>query len=135
MGQGTLSVIRDMGLKEPYVGQTLLQTGEIAEDLTYYFAQADQHSFNSALAAVTGKDRLQGIRHRRTHALQQKLQHLLREEQIRKDVRKAHPFLTYCAAVYCAAEAFSRELRIASSRTSISTPSPTEEGTCSEAAK
>ena len=42
VGQGTLSVIRDMGLKEPYVGQTLLQTSEIAEDLTYYFASSEQ---------------------------------------------------------------------------------------------
>lgn len=42
VGAGTLSVIRDMGLKEPYVGQTLLQTGEIAEDLTYYFATSEQ---------------------------------------------------------------------------------------------
>lgn len=42
VGQGTLSVIRDMGLKEPYVGQTLLQTSEIAEDLTYYFATSEQ---------------------------------------------------------------------------------------------
>ncbi len=42
IGQGSLSVIKDMGLKEPYVGQTLLQTGEIAEDLTYYFATSEQ---------------------------------------------------------------------------------------------
>ncbi len=42
IGQGTLRVIKDMGLKEPYVGQTLLQTGEIAEDLTYYFATSEQ---------------------------------------------------------------------------------------------
>ena len=42
VGQGSLSVIRDMGLKEPYVGQTMLQTGEIAEDLTYYFATSEQ---------------------------------------------------------------------------------------------
>lgn len=42
VGSGTLSVIKDMGLKEPYVGQTLLQTGEIAEDLTYYFAASEQ---------------------------------------------------------------------------------------------
>lgn len=42
VGQGMLSVVRDMGLKEPYVGQTLLQTGEIAEDLTYYFAVSEQ---------------------------------------------------------------------------------------------
>ena len=42
IGPGTLSVIRDMGLREPYVGQTPLQTGEIAEDLTYYFAASEQ---------------------------------------------------------------------------------------------
>ena len=42
VGHGTLSVIRDMGLKEPYVGQTLLQTSEIAGDLTYYFASSEQ---------------------------------------------------------------------------------------------
>lgn len=42
VGSGILSVIKDMGLKEPYVGQTLLQTGEIAEDLTYYFAASEQ---------------------------------------------------------------------------------------------
>ena len=42
VGEGTLSVIKDLGLKEPYVGQTLLQTGEIAEDLTYYFATSEQ---------------------------------------------------------------------------------------------
>lgn len=42
VGQGTLRVIRDMGLKDPYVGQTLLQTSEIAEDLTYYFATSEQ---------------------------------------------------------------------------------------------
>jgi molecular chaperone Hsp33 len=39
---GILSVIKDMGLKEPYVGQCQLQTGEIAEDLTYYFATSEQ---------------------------------------------------------------------------------------------
>jgi molecular chaperone Hsp33 len=39
---GVLSVIKDMGLKEPYVGQCELQTGEIAEDLTYYFATSEQ---------------------------------------------------------------------------------------------
>ena len=33
LGQGVMTVIKDMGLKEPYSGQTILQTGEIAEDL------------------------------------------------------------------------------------------------------
>ena len=42
IGSGVLSVIKDMGLKDPYVGQTELQTGEIAEDLTYYFATSEQ---------------------------------------------------------------------------------------------
>ena len=42
LGQGVMTVIKDMGLKEPYSGQTILQTGEIAEDLTYYFATSEQ---------------------------------------------------------------------------------------------
>lgn len=42
VGSGILSVIKDMGMKEPYAGQTALQTGEIAEDLTYYFATSEQ---------------------------------------------------------------------------------------------
>ena len=42
IGVGMMSVIKDMGLKEPYVGQTVLQTSEIAEDLTYYFATSEQ---------------------------------------------------------------------------------------------
>ena len=42
VGPGTLTVIKDMGLKEPYSGQVELQTGEIAEDLTYYFAVSEQ---------------------------------------------------------------------------------------------
>ncbi|MBS6194173.1 MAG: Hsp33 family molecular chaperone HslO [Clostridiales bacterium] len=39
---GVLSVIKDLGLKEPYVGQTELKTGEIGDDLTYYFASSEQ---------------------------------------------------------------------------------------------
>ena len=42
VGAGILNVIRDMGLKEPYVGQCELQTGEIGDDLTYYFATSEQ---------------------------------------------------------------------------------------------
>ena len=38
VGIGVLSVIKDIGLKEPYVGDTILITSEIADDLTYYFA-------------------------------------------------------------------------------------------------
>lgn len=39
---GSLTVIRDMGLKEPYVSSIPLHSGEIADDLTYYFAQSEQ---------------------------------------------------------------------------------------------
>lgn len=42
LGPGILSVVKDMGLKEPYVSQVALQTSEIAEDLTYYFASSEQ---------------------------------------------------------------------------------------------
>ncbi len=42
VGPGVMRVVKDMGLKEPYVGQIALQTGEIAEDLTYYFAASEQ---------------------------------------------------------------------------------------------
>ena len=42
IGAGTLSVIRDLGLKDPYIGQVKLQTGEIAEDLAYYYAVSEQ---------------------------------------------------------------------------------------------
>ena len=42
IGNGYLQVIKDLGLKEPYVGQVDLQTGEIGDDLTYYFAVSEQ---------------------------------------------------------------------------------------------
>lgn len=42
VGSGYLTVIKDMGLKEPFAGQTELVSGEIAEDLTYYFATSEQ---------------------------------------------------------------------------------------------
>ena len=56
VGKGTLSVIKDMGLKEPYVGQTLLQTSEIAEDLTYYFATSEQVPSSVGLGVLMNKD-------------------------------------------------------------------------------
>lgn len=56
VGQGTLRVIKDMGLKEPYVGQTLLQTGEIAEDLTYYFATSEQVPSSVGLGVLMERD-------------------------------------------------------------------------------
>ena len=56
IGNGVLSVIKDMGLKDPYVGQTELQTGEIAEDLTYYFAVSEQVSSSVGLGVLMNKD-------------------------------------------------------------------------------
>ncbi|MCM1065029.1 MAG: Hsp33 family molecular chaperone HslO [Eubacterium sp.] len=56
VGSGILSVIKDMGLKEPYAGQTLLQTGEIAEDLTYYFATSEQVPSSVGLGVLMNRD-------------------------------------------------------------------------------
>lgn len=56
VGRGILRVIKDMGLKEPYVGQTVLQTGEIAEDLTYYFATSEQVPSSVGLGVLMEKD-------------------------------------------------------------------------------
>lgn len=56
VGKGILRVIKDMGLKEPYVGQTILQTGEIAEDLTYYFAVSEQTPSSVGLGVLMEKD-------------------------------------------------------------------------------
>ncbi|MFW5675033.1 MAG: Hsp33 family molecular chaperone HslO [Acetivibrio ethanolgignens] len=55
---GILSVIKDMGLKEPYVGQTQLVSGEIAEDLTYYFASSEQVPSSVALGVLMNKERV-----------------------------------------------------------------------------
>ena len=56
LGLGVLSVIKDIGLKEPYVGRTQLITGEIAEDLTYYFATSEQVPPSVALGVLMNKD-------------------------------------------------------------------------------
>lgn len=56
IGNGMLRVIKDMGLKEPYVGQTELQSGEIAEDLTYYFAASEQVPSSVGLGVLMEKD-------------------------------------------------------------------------------
>lgn len=42
IGRGTLSIIRDLGMKEPYIGQVPIATGEIADDLIYYYAASEQ---------------------------------------------------------------------------------------------
>ena len=56
LGPGILSVIKDMGLKEPYVGQVALQTSEIAEDLTYYFATSEQVPSSVGLGVLMERD-------------------------------------------------------------------------------
>lgn len=56
VGIGLLTVIKDMGLKEPYSGQTILVTSEIAEDLTYYFANSEQVPSSVGLGVLMDKD-------------------------------------------------------------------------------
>ena len=56
VGHGILNVIKDMGMKEPYVGQVGLQTGEIAEDLTYYFATSEQVASSVGLGVLMNHD-------------------------------------------------------------------------------
>ena len=56
VGPGFLTVIKDMGLKEPYSGQVMLQTCEIAEDLTYYFATSEQIPSAVGLGVLVDKD-------------------------------------------------------------------------------
>lgn len=56
IGPGMMSVIKDIGMKEPYVGQIELQTGEIADDLTYYFATSEQVPSSVGLGVLMNKD-------------------------------------------------------------------------------
>lgn len=56
VGQGTLTIMKDMGMKEPYVGQIPLTSGEIAEDLTYYFAKSEQTPSAVALGVLVDRD-------------------------------------------------------------------------------
>ncbi len=56
LGIGVMTIIRDIGLKEPYVGQTILITSEIAEDLTYYFATSEQTPSSVALGVLMNRE-------------------------------------------------------------------------------
>ena len=56
IGIGVMNVIKDMGLKEPYVGQTVLQTGEIGDDLTYYFATSEQTPSSVGVGVLVDRD-------------------------------------------------------------------------------
>ena len=56
VGQGVLSVIKDMGLKEPFTGQVQLQTGEIGDDITYYFLTSEQVPSSVGLGVLLNHD-------------------------------------------------------------------------------
>ncbi|MBQ1208603.1 MAG: Hsp33 family molecular chaperone HslO [Lachnospiraceae bacterium] len=56
LGIGVLTIIRDIGLKEPYIGQSILITSEIAEDLTYYFATSEQTPSSVGLGVLMNKN-------------------------------------------------------------------------------
>lgn len=56
VGKGTLSIMRDLGMKEPYIGQVPIFSGEIAEDLTYYFAASEQIPTAFSLGVLVNTD-------------------------------------------------------------------------------
>ncbi|MBE5927422.1 MAG: Hsp33 family molecular chaperone HslO [Lachnospiraceae bacterium] len=56
IGYGTMTVVKDLGLKEPYCSQTALTTSEVAEDLTYYFATSEQVPSAVGLGVLMEKD-------------------------------------------------------------------------------
>ena len=53
---GTITVIRDLQMKEPYVGSTALVSGEIGDDVTAYFAQSEQTPTACALGVLVDRD-------------------------------------------------------------------------------
>ncbi len=56
IGFGTMKIVKDIGLKEAYTGQIPLISGEIADDLTYYFAKSEQIPTSVALSASVNTD-------------------------------------------------------------------------------
>ena len=56
VGGGYLSVVKDLKLKEPYIGQVPLQSGEVGDDLAFYFAQSEQVPSMVALGVLVDRD-------------------------------------------------------------------------------
>ncbi len=56
LAPGFLTVIKDLGLKEPYIGETMLVTGEIGDDLTEYFMSSEQVPSSVGLGVLMNKD-------------------------------------------------------------------------------
>lgn len=56
LGKGEVTVIKDMGLKEPYIGSIALVSGEIADDLTAYFYISEQQNTSVALGVKVERD-------------------------------------------------------------------------------
>lgn len=57
VGRGTLTVVKDLGLKEPYSGTIVMPSGELAEDLTWYFAESEQVPSSVGLGVLVDRDR------------------------------------------------------------------------------
>ncbi|SHJ33814.1 Hsp33 family molecular chaperone HslO [Hespellia stercorisuis] len=93
VGAGVLTVIKDMGLKEPYVGHSVLQTGEIAEDLTYYFATSEQVPSSVGLGVLMNKDNTV----RRAGGFIVQVMPFVEDEvldQLEKNIQNLHPVTT-----------------------------------------
>lgn len=104
VGRGTLTVIRDLGLKDPYVGRTPIQTGEIAEDLTYYYAVSEQVPSSIGLGVLV--NRKEGGRTRQAGGFVVQLMPFAEEETIARleDNLKKIPSVTQMLEHGCTPE-------------------------------
>ncbi len=58
IGKGTLTIVRDMGLKKPYTSTVPLQTGEIGDDLTFYYASSEQTPSAMGMTVIFDRETL-----------------------------------------------------------------------------